>query len=497
MASARFQCLPTELLSIIFQCSDTSRDLLALITTCQRFHAVFQSQMGHILWSLGRRCMYAFDVALIAVRATKIVCDSLSASKLPSLRHLYPVQQLSGTKRLPTVDEFQKIVNLQHFGHCVEHLILLNAPRLQPACWFEPGVTVLQTAVGWERGDPQFPEMHRLWRSRLYRNIFRLMICGACLAAPYHEPFFYEGPEKPQRLLHRFVGTGRDQRISDTELEFLDQFPTYRAIYNHLPFFGDDIGALHPLADWLVEDMRQASDAEGDTFARYGEKLGQWPIVMQVLHCLWTLEELDTIIATPRGLRGTGKGFVSPKLTRHNARYSNRDNEEGSQPLRFGETRTITTVLHGIHQPEDITMPVRPGDQISLSGVYTRHNLISTTPSKRLGKPMTPTCEGSRQPKQIKLSGLHQHLWATSPFLVPAAGGPINPFSTPGSVGHQVRPEHRLFAYILQEDGGLSPSASSRLFWETSLAWRGVVSILAFRHSKEVGFELIVRRLLS
>ncbi len=119
--------LPTELISNTFQYSDTFRDAAALSSTCRRLRLVFLSQLGPICWSIGLRTLYAFDIALIAVRATKIVSDALRVNQLPPAQSLYPIHQLSGETRVPTPEEFYEILNLQHFGTYYCHLPLAPA----------------------------------------------------------------------------------------------------------------------------------------------------------------------------------------------------------------------------------------------------------------------------------------------------------------------------------------------------------------------------------
>ncbi|KAK0639516.1 hypothetical protein B0T16DRAFT_518399 [Cercophora newfieldiana] len=173
---------------------------LALTATCRDLQTILKANVGHIFWSLGNRDLYAFDLALIAVRATKIVCDSLQNDRLPSLAQLYPIQRLSGTALLPTTEEMRQIFDLQHFGSCVERHYFLR----------------------------------RLWRERVYRNIFRLMICGAYLARPYHQPFFNSpgDPRRPRGLRRDGLSAGKSAHPSPKTVQFLSQFPIYNATYN-------------------------------------------------------------------------------------------------------------------------------------------------------------------------------------------------------------------------------------------------------------------------
>jgi hypothetical protein len=149
-------------------------------------------------------------------------------------------------------------------------------------------------------------------------------------------------------------------------------------------------------------------------------------------------------------------------------------------PLGFGEKRTINIILHGYYQPEEITMPVRPGDQFLVSGSYTRHNLISSTLLKSLGKPMTVKYQRSSAHNRIILCKLHQSLSRRSLQMVP--------------MWSQGVPAHRLFVYVLQKNGGFDSVASNRLFWSVGGQWSRVVSILAFRHRIESDLEQFVAR---
>jgi len=482
-------CLPTELLSAILEHCDGFADLRSLITTCRRFYDVFESQKGHILRAVGLRALFAFDVALIAVRATKLACDALASNRLPPLNLIYPLQNLA--KPVPTIHEFQEILKLQHLGRCVEHLMLMNAARY-PNRQFEPGITLLQYAVGWPRNDPLFPLLHHLWKERLYRNIFRLMVCGASLAAAYHEPFFYNGPEKPPNFLYDYVGSlnrrhqyfqpstfpdpkSRDPWISNAELEFLEQFPVYRIAGQDAPLDGEEMVQFTPLADWLAEDMRQAANREGDTFFWYGEQMGRWPITMQVLQCLWTSEQLNTLLAAPVGDRGYER-LPIPSL------IEKRRNAMALPGMETAQTMSVNVILHGVYQPEEITMPVRPGDEI-VAGVFaTRRNLLSKTSARQLGKPMSLRCPGFRRPKQVKLNQLLRRVTYALPLHI--------------SMWETALPEHRLFGYVLQGHCGLKQGAARSLIWATSAYWGRIVSVLAFRHMLEEGFSEVVKQRL-
>lgn len=472
MAQPRLLSLPPELLTEIFCNCDDFADAFALASTCKRLQAVYQYQFTHIAWTLGPRVYHAFDLALIAVRATKIVADALKADKAPPLDRLVPISQLTGHKRRPNREDFREILKLQHFTRCVEHLMFLNAPRY-PDRYFTPGETVLEAAVGWPRSDRNFPFMHDLWRERLHRNIYRLMICGAVLSAHYHQPFFYDGPEKPENFLIKYFGTRRfahhrrRTNLSTPELQFLDQFPAFR-MSSLLSKNRDEVEMMDPLTDWLLGDMKMATKREGNTFALYEEKVGRWPIRSQIMQCMWTLELLNTLIVVPNGQRAYGSAPISPWYRRVPGSLGPNPGDEMT-----GKSTTITIILHGVYQPEEITMPIRPGDEIGAGGIYTRHNLISRFSAKRLSKQMSFRGEGLRRTRQLRLCEFIRDF-----TLAP-----------PPQLGRQSFPEHWVFYHMLQKYCGCAPMGAQSLIFGCTRQWHRIVSMLAFHHSIDSNFE--------
>ncbi|KAK5659691.1 hypothetical protein OQA88_901 [Cercophora sp. LCS_1] len=470
--------LPPELLSDILRSCDDYGDLLSFSSTCRHIHAIFKSQEGPALWAVGLRSLHAFDLALIAVRSTKIVCDSLQANILPPVNAVCPVNQLSGERIPPTPAEIQEILTLQHFGHCIEHLTFLNATRYSRR-HFSPGVTILQMAVGWPRDDPLFPAVLALWRERLYRNIYRMMISGAVLSAAYHAPFFHEGPDKPTDFLSGYlssqvpqsrgspsfrVSRRRDRTLTDADLHYLQQFPAYRIASDAVDFDAEEVQAFKPLTDWLFDDMKRTAAREGNTYALYGEELGRFPMLNQCIHALWTFEQLNALIAHPRSRRGPpclGLLTITPWINKE---------QEGPGPI--GGTRKTTVILYGTFQPEEITMPLRPGDEFTAGGVFTRHNLISTIPAKGLGKQMNLRTDGRSRPSPLRLERLLRRVAYAMPMQ---------------SFRQTVRPDFRLFKMMLEKHCNFAPEPARSLIWEVSAVWDSIVSMLALRHSLELG----------
>jgi len=470
MAQPRLLSLPPELVTEIFcNCEDfTAVNDLAL--TCKRLQAIYQYQFTHIAWTLGPRVYHAFDLALIAVRATKIVADALKADRAPPLDRLVPISQLTGHKRRPNREDFRAILRLQHFSRCVEHLMFLNAPRY-PGRYFGPTETVLEAAVGWPRSDRNFPFMHKLWRERLHRSIYRLMISGAVLSAHYHQPFFYDGPEKPENFLvkyfssRRFAIERRRSSLSTAELEFLEQFPAFRL--SAVPSKNkEEAEMMDPLIDWLLGDMKMATKREGNTFAVYEEKVGRWPIRSQIMQTMWTLELLNTLLVVPNGQRAYGWAPISPW-------YKRAPGSLGPSPGddMTGKSMTITIILHGVYQPEEVTMPIRPGDEIGAGGIYTRHNLISRSPAKRLSKQMCFRGEGLRRTRQLRLWEFIRDLKTNAPH------------------GRQSAPEHWMFYHMLEKYCGCTPTGAQTLIFSCTRQWHRIVSMLAFHHSMDSDFE--------
>ncbi|KAK0630929.1 hypothetical protein B0T17DRAFT_235305 [Bombardia bombarda] len=90
MALSLLPRLPSELVVKIFQNCDGCKNAFTLAKTCSRLWNVYQVNKVPILWSISLRSQPALDLALVAVRATKIVNDAYLADNLPRSEDLFP-----------------------------------------------------------------------------------------------------------------------------------------------------------------------------------------------------------------------------------------------------------------------------------------------------------------------------------------------------------------------------------------------------------------------
>ncbi|KAK3368583.1 hypothetical protein B0H63DRAFT_488752 [Podospora didyma] len=461
--------LPTEILTLVLEECDDLHDIFAVITSCKRIYAVFVANSGPIVWKFGLRNLYAFDLALIAVRATKIVADAYQADRLPPRDRLFPIQQMSGQSRRPSLAELNDILNIQHFGRCIEHMMLIKANQLGLHLTRNVGqdLTILEAAVGWRRRDPQFPHVCHLWRESLHRTIYRLIVAGAVLSPAYHEPFLHKA--KPANLLITHIRNSTSNLQSDgmwiipSDLAYLRHFPLFRVYKQFMPYDKDEESTFRPLADWLVDDMVSAAEKEGSTFDLYGERMGPWPIVRQIMQAVHVHEDLNNLIAS--GLNDGGRGSIPRPYCPPNPRMT------GPPPL--SRTRTVTVILHGIWKPEVITMPSRPGDEITLPALpgpaYIRTHLVARPALQATG---AEAWYGSH--KFLNFAKLLKDLseWSFSG----------------NSQKWWLDPEHRLFVYMLRAYGGIEQV--EEFFEAYRLPWSSLLSVLAFRSSPGLDVEI-------
>lgn len=148
--------------------------------------------------------------------------------------HPFPLKELSGEVRKPTLEDLKQVFDLRHLARCVEQMYVdKDHDRL--------------------RNDYRDPhDSAAAMRERLHTSIYRVLFAGAVLTRPYLEPMFLAPPDLLYRL-HR--GDGDEAGLWPEDLEYLERFPVYRVEATDEewePVFGD-------LAQWLVDDAKSTA----------------------------------------------------------------------------------------------------------------------------------------------------------------------------------------------------------------------------------------------
>lgn len=136
----------------------------------------------------GQHCVYHFDLALTAVRATSIVENALNADKLVRQEDMFPIEKLGSQVSPPSLSEFSAILDLHRFGNIAAYIIMGHVGRLR--------------SLQYMRYRPNSIDS---WDRRFYRALCRLTICGAALSGAYLEPFLHTNIPRPAGFLYRIL----------------------------------------------------------------------------------------------------------------------------------------------------------------------------------------------------------------------------------------------------------------------------------------------------
>ncbi|KAK4233428.1 hypothetical protein C8A03DRAFT_38868 [Achaetomium macrosporum] len=234
-----------ELILRILQCCDSTRDLLALVSTCRRVCGVWRGNVAAAQWPVWLRQIPHFQDAVMAARMTQLVIDAERRGELPPTR-ISP-RQLQQQRQQPTLSELRAALDLTY-------------PSDRPAGRLGYGVPAEDPA--------RMPE----WTARVSLAVFRLLIVGAGLAGAYKESLLkaLEHPDPEIKALPRRVprdysqDNGRNS-LGQKELAFLLRFAVCdldATLEAHDAVFG-------PIADWLLDSIlsdKESRQAMADRF---------------------------------------------------------------------------------------------------------------------------------------------------------------------------------------------------------------------------------------
>ena len=305
---------------------DNLKVLYNVARTCKRLNDILQASLRSILSPVGYCDVPHFDLALTAVRATNLVETALKADQLVRQEDMFPLENLSGQARPPTLAELGAVLELQHFGSV--------------AAFTTMGVTDARATTS------------NSWSLRCYRNLYRLTICGAALSSAYLEPFFQMDVPRPAGFLDRIL-SDEEYKPTSSDREYFDQFPLYRVITrlttaSSTPSttgqFSEDVEAIFkPVAIWLLQEMAAAKlEAESEAESKALPSPFRWPIHRQLEDAKRLTRELAQRVETDRW--GNGILVTPPGVCRL---------LPGSRRLPLqGGIRTVKAVRYGVFRPE-------------------------------------------------------------------------------------------------------------------------------------------------
>ncbi|KAK8047895.1 hypothetical protein PG996_015959 [Apiospora saccharicola] len=210
--------IPAEIIEHMMSLCASEIDAKSLAKTCHKANNVWLAGKPRIIWRIRVGSDTTFDLALTAVRATKIVKDSEDRSELPP-KDMDP-GKLSGFVTLPTLKELNRISELHQLVHALVYAFCVDTSALSSYD------TNLQGLTG-------CPELH----TRLRNAIYRVLICGAALAGAYTEPF-----HEAKRLGKTYV---------NDDPNYLEKF----VVLALAPKQKYQEAVFESLATWLVEDI--------------------------------------------------------------------------------------------------------------------------------------------------------------------------------------------------------------------------------------------------
>ncbi|KAH6696901.1 hypothetical protein F5X68DRAFT_238200 [Plectosphaerella plurivora] len=385
--------IPAEVVVSIFRQCDSLHEVWALMLTCTRLHHVWLTNAPSIVDILGPQVIPAFDLALMAVRATTLVHDNLDDGLLPPEIDLSDLAARAG--RMPDATEFQEMLDLHHLVSCVEvrycHVTLPeHYVWEQNNCerWPEDRIPPPPT------GTPEEPgEGMRVWRERFHGAAYITLIMGAVFCRAYQQPFFPStAPSSPDgnemedsrrellELMRKAVNSQswcNPLEIKERERDYLRRFP----IFDLTDELGEHSNIFRPFIEWFMglaldqlqngpprssrdllrDDVKAVTQFENPaenvtmpgTSSDWPESglFTQWftggtdaqgeAILWLTMQSIHMFEFIHTCIVNGDGTRGQGRCAVRKP---HELAFS-------------GKVRTARVVLFGVFAAEEIEMP--------------------------------------------------------------------------------------------------------------------------------------------
>ncbi|KAH1910641.1 hypothetical protein KXV57_007460 [Aspergillus fumigatus] len=189
-----------------------------------------------VIWTIAQRQILAFNDALMAVRATKIVLESFEKEELPP--DPFPLSTLSGAVRKPSISEFQQVRDFEHLAKCAEQIFVEEGRGLKDEI---------------RNDQPDGATLWVRWRERFHSSIYRVLLAGAILSRAYQEPMYFAAEWGLPNFLEKYVealasGGMSGEPVGGDELDYLVTFAPY-----NLGESGRIHGSFRALGEFFVQ----------------------------------------------------------------------------------------------------------------------------------------------------------------------------------------------------------------------------------------------------
>ncbi|KAK4243358.1 hypothetical protein C7999DRAFT_44818 [Corynascus novoguineensis] len=386
---------PAELIILIVEACESTRDSLALTSTCRALHHVGRAHAVARLWAELDKEILCVEEALIAVRMTELVADAERRHELPPYCK-------------PTMAEVPA----------------LAIRKMNPFAW---GFTYL-------RWLPDLPVATR------GREVF---ICGAALAGAYNEPV-YVAKSRPRLML----GPGQNPgHMSEKQLQFLEQF----AVCNMNPSPEAEEAVFGPLSAWLFESILSDKTGRAAMARRFKEGYGRaWYcqhrsdyahfIAWEIMQMLWVREHICRSVTRRRPFQKQNKdGTLCP----------DKDPRESPKPDR----PVARAIFFGVFHTEDIDL-----GNLSPEGAPNPSARLAYIPAQDAAEyGFEPFMDKDQNTRPVTVWG--SSVAVLFPWIRGWSGRPnwnLPTASEPGTAGAPVTPlANRFFDYFLRRHLGL------------------------------------------
>lgn len=400
---ASLRTLPVEitchiLARIMVNCThDDLRDLYNAVRTSSWLYQIFLENRSYLLTLLGRDSLHHFDLALAAVRATRLVEDALRTDQLVRAQDIIlstrNIRSGDANAAPPTLAEFSAIILLDKFTEAARNGILDT--RNKNLDQLLGGLTLQPIALD-------------AWSRRFHMSTYRLVIAGAALSGAYLEPFLQTRIPQPREFLARifhstlmFVDWQSSGNLdlyeaSNEDIEYFCRFPLYHCRDEPAgPNRQDTWDIFSPVIDWLLEDMKyEEVEAERRSLSqdtimsmapwltrepsevkelpqwqreeglRAIDSVPRWPIHRQIHQLVRLARELSSSVETDRWgrgllipeLKGNPEVAEFPTFRRADGRQTggNRRQKPVCSPLAPSDIAAARVVRYGLFVPEVI-----------------------------------------------------------------------------------------------------------------------------------------------
>lgn len=107
----------------------------------------------------------------------------------------FPLEELSGAFKHPTMHEYHSVYDIQHLVQCMEHRLTNWA--IEEVYDYPTEYEDVDECCRFRFGPGQYYHCHKtpVWVENVYRSMYRSFLVGAYLYGPYNKPFFLAAKE--------------------------------------------------------------------------------------------------------------------------------------------------------------------------------------------------------------------------------------------------------------------------------------------------------------